>query len=190
MKKYIPNSLTLFRIALVPVFIWFLFFSQDNHSILWTMIIFTFASITDFLDGLLARKLKVVSEFGKYMDPLADKILVITALLALYIKLNYISLTLVIIILTREIIISILREYYAAKKIFIPVNFWGKVKTFMQMTGIILALLYYYIDSITEGIFSWHDSFIIACNIFFWIVAFLTWYSGINYFRTEVRKKQ
>ena len=79
MKKHIPNLLTLFRIVLVPFFIWFAFFTKFSGHFIVATTIFIIASITDYYDGMLARRFKVVTNFGKLMDPLADKILVISA---------------------------------------------------------------------------------------------------------------
>ena len=76
MKKYIPNFLTLLRVILVPIFIWFVFFASIKYHLIWGLVIFIIASITDYYDGMLARRFKVISDFGKVMDPLADKILI------------------------------------------------------------------------------------------------------------------
>jgi len=181
MKKFIPNFLTSIRLFLVPVFIYFVFISQIESTILWASVIFLFASITDYFDGMLARKFDVVSNYGKIMDPLADKLLVISALFALSLKLNIISNWLVYIISIREIAVSCFREYFAYKKIFITANLWGKIKTFMQMIGIIIILLYlsiihlYHIDTVNSVV---RYSF----EIYFWIVALITWVSGLQYF--------
>ena len=181
MKKYIPNSLTVLRLLLIPFFFYFIFIFQSEKSIVWATLIFIVASVTDYLDGLLARKFDAVSNFGKIMDPLADKVLVLTALLALAIRLDIIPLWLVYVILVRELIVSFFREYFAKQKIFIAANLGGKVKTFLQMTGIIIALLY----KSGAAIFISNTQVPLINNIFlgfFILVAIITWVSGFQYF--------
>ena len=190
MKRYIPNSLTILRFILIPFFFYYAFISQSETAIVWATLIFIVASITDYLDGLLARKLDAVSNFGKIMDPLADKILVLTALIALSIKFALIPNWLVYVILFREIMVSIFREYFANKKIFIAANLWGKVKTFLQMIGIILALIYksgFILFKLDVDTASMNLGFL----IFFIIVAVITWVSGLQYFFLilKMRKK-
>jgi CDP-diacylglycerol--glycerol-3-phosphate 3-phosphatidyltransferase len=189
MKKYIPNSLTILRFLLIPCFFYFAFLLHSERAIVWATIIFIVASITDYLDGLLARKFDAVSNFGKIMDPLADKVLVLTALLALAIRLDIIPLWLVYIILIRELIVSFFREYFAKQKIFIAANLWGKVKTFLQMTGIIIALLY----RSGSAIFSIKTQVPLINNIFlgfFFLVAIITWVSGFQYFFVILKMKK
>ncbi|MFO7896929.1 MAG: CDP-diacylglycerol--glycerol-3-phosphate 3-phosphatidyltransferase [Candidatus Cloacimonadales bacterium] len=185
MKKQIPNILTMLRIILVPWFLWITYFSQPENFVIWITAIFIVASITDYLDGMLARKFDVISNFGKIMDPLADKLLVIAALMALYIPLGYISLPVIIIIVAREIVITILRDNYAKKGIYIAANNWGKVKTVFQMVGLVGVLVY---ASVLQY-FGWQpQSWVqIFIRIYFWITAAITLYSGMNYI---IRKKK
>ena len=179
MKKHIPNILTMFRIVLVPILLWLVYFNQSQNYIIWVTAIFIVASITDYFDGMLARKFNVISNFGKIMDPLADKLLVISALAVLYNPMHYIGLVVVLIIVTREIGITILRDYYVKKQIYIAANSWGKTKTVLQMVGIIATLIYasvlhyYQIDS--------SSTIKIIIKIYFWITAGVTVYSGMNY---------
>ena len=192
MIKYIPNSLTILRMILVPLFIWLIFFTPFAHNILLATIVLILASITDYFDGMLARKFKVITNFGKIMDPLADKMLVISALIALALPpINYISIFVVFIILFREISVSILRNYNARKKIFIAANIWGKLKTVLQMLGVITALVYYSLSQIIKGWESHQKCIILGIRVFFWIVVFITILSGLNYFffRQKDRKK-
>lgn len=182
MKKYIPNFLTISRIILVPVFIWLIYFVPGKEGIIWATAVFILASITDYFDGMLARKFKVISEFGKIMDPLADKILVLSALIALSVRLELISLITVIVILIREVIVSLFREYFASRRIFIPANIWGKIKTFMQMVGTIAALLVYTIQATTDFRILPQEYVYDVFNFYFWIIAIITWYSGFQYF--------
>ncbi len=190
MRKHIPNSLTILRFLLVPIFFYFAFLSSSPTAIIWATLIFLIASITDYLDGLLARKLNAISNFGKIMDPLADKILVITALIALAFKFAIIPVWLVYVILVRELTVSFFREYFASKKIIIAANLWGKIKTFLQMIGIILAMLY----RSRTILFDTETTPPLANSIFlgfFIFVAVITWISGLQYFflLLKMRKK-
>ncbi|MBN1327343.1 MAG: CDP-diacylglycerol--glycerol-3-phosphate 3-phosphatidyltransferase [Candidatus Cloacimonetes bacterium] len=189
MTAYLPNSLTILRILLVPVFIWLIFFYPQANGIIWATIVFIVASITDYLDGMLARRLKVISNFGKIMDPLADKILIISALLALYLKLHYINLIVFGIIIFREIIVSIFREFFARHDIIIPANIWGKIKTVMQMTAVIVILLVHSFLIPSSYDLPWIKSFRTIMDVFFWIIAFLTIFSGLIYMRTIIRRE-
>ncbi len=189
MIKYLPNILTLLRVILVPIFIYFMFyFKPINAGAIFGTTVFIIASITDYYDGMLARKYKIVSNFGKIMDPLADKILVASALFALAIEpINYISFWVVSIILFREIVVTLMRDYYAKKQIYIAANIWGKLKTTFQLTGIIAALVYYNLYLNFPQIEFLNQRIIFGIVIFFWIVAAITILSGINYF---VMKKE
>lgn len=192
MIKYIPNSLTILRMILVPLFIWLIFFAPFTSRVLLATIVLIIACITDYLDGMLARRFKVVTNFGKIMDPLADKMLVLSALLALALPLiNYISIFVVFIILFREISVSILRNHYARKKIFIAANIWGKLKTVLQMLGVIAALVYYSLSQIIKGWNPHQKCIVLGFKVFFWMVVFITILSGLNYFffRQKDRRK-
>ncbi|RLC52623.1 MAG: CDP-diacylglycerol--glycerol-3-phosphate 3-phosphatidyltransferase [Candidatus Cloacimonadota bacterium] len=190
MKKQIPNILTLIRIILVPVFIWLVFSSSISNNILLATIVFLLASITDYFDGMLARRYKIISNFGKIMDPLADKILVISALFALSLQLKFINIIVVIIIIFREIAVSVLRNYYAGRGIYIAANIWGKLKTFTQMTGIVISLIF--ASAVKNSIFLQNidKNFRVGINIYFWIVAGITLLSGLNYFMIKFKKEK
>jgi CDP-diacylglycerol---glycerol-3-phosphate 3-phosphatidyltransferase len=183
MKKHIPNFLTMLRVLLVPVFIWFSFFAAGKYSVIFAAGIFIIASITDYYDGMLARRFNVISNFGKIMDPLADKILVVSAMLALSIRFHYIPLAVVIIVIVREVVISIMRSYYSKRNIYIAADFWGKLKTVLQMTGIIAALVY----ASAIVLFPSFSIPIFIFSIYFWIVAAVTIFSGINYFVRDMK---
>lgn len=135
----LPNLLTLLRMALVPVF-YIVFLADLPNSDVWGALIFIVASLTDFLDGYLARKYHLITNFGKIMDPLADKILVLTALICL-IVVGRAPAWAVVIILARELAITGLRAVAAAEGIVIAASYWGKFKTVFQMISIILLLL-------------------------------------------------
>ena len=141
----LPNSLTLARLVLIPVFIVIYYLPWDGAHAM-AAVIFTVASVTDWLDGYLARKLQQMSLFGAFLDPVADKLLVACSLLMLVGEknLHFITLT-AIIIVGREIIISALREWMAelGKSASVAVNYVGKLKTALQMVAIVLLLAFY-----------------------------------------------
>lgn len=136
----LPNKLTLFRICLVPFFIFFMISDAIKFSAILSLVIFVVASLTDLLDGYLARKKNIVTDFGKLMDPLADKMLVMSALI-IFISQNLISSILVIIIVSRDLMIDSIRLLAANKGKVIAADIWGKLKTFFQMVAIITLLL-------------------------------------------------
>ena len=144
MKMNLPNKLTLFRVILVPIFVIIGYCSIPGEflgveSKYWIMnIIFAIASFTDFLDGYIARKNNIVTTFGKFLDPLADKILVLSALVML-VEFDKIPAWIPIIVLTREFLVSGYRLIAVEKggKV-IAASIWGKLKTVTQMIAIIL----------------------------------------------------
>ena len=136
-----PNKLTLFRVVLIPFFVFFLlapYFEEYGNYI--AVAIFIVASITDFLDGKIARKYNLVTNFGKFMDPLADKLLVCSALICL-IQLELIPAWVVIIIIAREFIISGFRLVASDNGVVIAASYWGKFKTAFQMLTVIVLIL-------------------------------------------------
>ena len=137
----LPNKLTLFRVILIPFFVFFLlapYFEGYGNYI--AVAIFIVASITDFLDGKIARKYHLVTNFGKFMDPLADKLLVSSALICL-VALNKIPAWIVIVIIAREFIISGFRLVAADNGVVIAASYWGKLKTAFQMVTVIVLIL-------------------------------------------------
>ncbi|MBP7058850.1 MAG: CDP-diacylglycerol--glycerol-3-phosphate 3-phosphatidyltransferase [Lachnospiraceae bacterium] len=148
----LPNKLTIMRVILIPFFVFFLLFKPGDFTFrLIADIIFVIASLTDMLDGKIARKYNLVTNFGKFMDPLADKLLVCSGLICL-LDLGQIPAVVVIIIIAREFIISGFRLVAANSNIVIAANMWGKSKTVSQMALIIFAILnlqFKYVDIIT-----------------------------------------
>lgn len=137
----LPNKLTLFRVILIPFFVFFLlapYFEGYGNYI--AVAIFIVASVTDFLDGKIARKYHLVTNFGKFMDPLADKLLVSSALICL-VALNKIPAWIVIVIIAREFIISGFRLVAADNGVVIAASYWGKFKTAFQMVTVIVLIL-------------------------------------------------
>lgn len=137
----LPNKLTVLRVILVPFFVVFLLLSKTTESMKWiALVLFIVASLTDFLDGYLARSRNLVTTFGKFMDPLADKVLTISGMICL-IELGRIPSWIVVIIVAREFIISGFRLIATEHGIVIAANYWGKWKTTFQMIMIILMIL-------------------------------------------------
>ena len=143
MKMNVPNCLTLLRILMVPVFVVFMlvdiFGAADQYI---AGVIFILASITDTLDGYLARKNNQITVFGKFMDPLADKLLVCSAMICL-VELRLLPSWIVIIIVGREFIISGFRLIAAERGIVIAASYWGKFKTVSQMIMVILLVFHF-----------------------------------------------
>lgn len=137
----LPNKLTVLRVILVPFFVVFLLLSKTAESMKWiALVLFIVASLTDFLDGYLARSRNLVTTFGKFMDPLADKVLTISGMICL-IELGRIPSWIVVIIVAREFIISGFRLIATEHGIVIAANYWGKWKTTFQMIMIILMIV-------------------------------------------------
>ena len=137
----LPNKLTVVRMVLVPFFVAALLLSKTNDSLKWVALaLFVIASLTDFADGYIARKYNLITNFGKFMDPLADKILTISGMICL-IELGRIPSWIVVIIVAREFIISGFRLVAAENGVVIAANYWGKFKTTFQMIMIILMIM-------------------------------------------------
>ncbi len=137
----LPNKLTLLRVCLVPVFVVFLLLTPDHLYFKWIALgIFIVASLTDLLDGKIARKYNLVTNFGKFMDPLADKLLVCSALVGLT-SLDVIPAWMTIVIIAREFIISGFRLIAAEKGTVIAASMWGKWKTTFQMVTICVLMV-------------------------------------------------
>lgn len=167
----IPNTLTLIRIFLIPIFVIIYLLNIPNWNI-YADIIFIGASLTDMLDGYLARKLNQVSNFGKLWDPAADKLLVLAALLVLM-DWGKIGVIVTVILLAREFLIGALRQVAASKGVVIAADKAGKIKTITQMAAIILILFQNWpFGSYTETI----------GIVLIWISAVISIYSCINYF--------
>ena len=138
----LPNILTLFRIASIPVFMAVFLWPSPNANFV-AMLIFLVASLTDLLDGYLARKLNQSSHFGAFLDPVADKLMVAVALVLVAVEFNNVWVTIpAVIMIGREIVISALREWMAelGKRTSVAVSYVGKVKTAMQMFAILVLL--------------------------------------------------
>ena len=184
MKIKIPNILTIGRIIIVPFFV-ISFFLPGFYGEIIPFLLFILASFTDFLDGLLARLYKEESKLGELLDPIADKIIVSAALILLVMNgtiQNY-EVIAAIIILTREILISGLREFLADVQIKIPVSSLAKSKTFIQMFSIAILLT----GETGNKIINFEDYNAQTVGIILlWLSAFLTLYTGYDYVRKGI----
>ena len=185
MKIKIPNILTIGRIIIVPIFV-LSFFIPGIVGDLVPFFLFILASFTDFLDGLLARLYKEESKLGELLDPIADKILVAAALVLLVmngIVKNY-EVIAAIVILTREILISGLREFLAKRKEkSVPVSSLSKFKTFIQMLSIAMLLT----GETGNKIINFQDYNAQTIGIvLLWVAEFLTIYTGYDYLRKGI----
>lgn len=169
MRMNLPNKLTILRVCMIPFFVFFLLFQDIQNNNIIALVIFCVACITDALDGYLARKNNLISNFGKFMDPLADKLLVCSALIC-FVELKLLSAWIVIIIISREFIISGFRLIASDNGVVIAASIWGKFKTIAQM---IMAILL--IANFNNQIFD------IAEQVFIYLSLVLTIISLIDY---------
>ena len=164
----LPNTLTSIRMFLIIPFVMIMQIAPDGNGRFAALVIFIIASITDFLDGYIARKNHLVTNFGKFMDPLADKLLVSAAMICL-VSMDRLPAWMVIIIISREFAISGFRLIAADNGIVIAASWWGKFKTVSQMIRIILLIAH------LGGIFT------VLENVFMWIALILTVVSLADY---------
>ena len=164
-----PNKLTVARMIMVPFLVVFMLTEWGGEANRYISVgIFIAASVTDWFDGYLARKNNLVTNFGKFMDPLADKLLVCSALICL-IELDKLPAWIVIIIIAREFIISGFRLIAAENGVVIAANYWGKFKTVSQMLMIILLILNF------GGIFDVIETILIWLSLALTVVSLLTY---------------
>ena len=182
----LPNKLTLLRILLVPLFVAAMLIPFPLHNLA-ALLIFAIASITDMFDGRIARERNLVTDFGKFADPLADKILVLAAMLC-FVQNGLCDCVAVIIVLLREFAVTSIRLIAAAKGEAVAANIWGKVKTVTQMTAIIAILVMQSvldvmtlasvdIPALLPGIFFWSGELLIWISTIFAII------SGVIYLK-------
>jgi len=192
----VPNALTILRILLVPVFAVAFVLPGDLARIV-AVLVFALAGISDWLDGFAARKLKAGSDFGRMLDPIADKVLVAVALMMLVAEgtftrynvttgaLSLLRLVPALIILSREILVSGLREFLAGTRVSVPVTAIAKIKTAVQMLAIGAMLLTPLADKFYPGFPA--ESYSAVAYILLWVAAALTVYTGVIYFRSGMR---
>jgi len=188
----LPNALTILRIVLVPVFV-IAFVIPGDAARLVAFAVFVIAAVSDWLDGFAARKLKAGSDFGRMLDPIADKVLVAVALMMLVAEgtftrynattgmLSLLRLFPALIILGREILVSGLREFLAGTRVSVPVTAVAKFKTAVQMIAIGAMILTPLADVFVPGIPSL--TYAAIAYILLWVAAALTVYTGVIYFK-------
>lgn len=192
MKMNLPNKLTIFRVVLILPFVVILlgneagWFGEEPSAQLAAdfvaLAVFIIASLTDLLDGKIARKRNLVTNFGKFMDPLADKLLVCAAMIAL-VELGRIPAWVVIIIISREFIISGFRLIASDNNVVIAASYWGKFKTTFQMIMVGMMI---------SNLSAWYGWFRILTNLVMWIALVLTVVSLVDYIakNRDVLKEQ
>lgn len=181
----LPNMLTLGRVAIIPPFVLYTYYGDPWHSFL-AAVIFSLAAVTDILDGWLARRMHLVTVLGKFMDPLADKLIVMAALVMLT-RLGRVASGVVIVLLARDLIISGLRTIASVEGILISASQGGKWKTAIQVFGI-LGLLIHYSHSIDFLIGTWVIDFnaVGTWILYFSMIFSIT--SALGYFQDFWRK--
>lgn len=190
--KYVPNILTILRIIFIPLFIFFLFKEKFIYQF-FSLIIFIIASITDYIDGQIARKYQIETRLGRFLDPLADKLLVLSAFISFgFIKQLNIPLWIGILFGIRELIITLLRVFAIVKGGELKTSFWGKLKTTTQMITIIFTLSLYSIGTFLierKFVGNWTEfknlnimNFILHLPLIFTFISLIiTYYSGLLY---------
>ena len=164
-----PNKLTLLRVFLIPVYVVLMLVVFKNHYY-YAGAVFIIASLTDLVDGYIARKNNLVTDFGKFADPLADKLLVMSAMV-IFVQMNMIKSYIVIIILAREFAVTALRTMAAKNGVVMAADKIGKWKTTVQM--IALVLMHFF--ELSPNLYT-------AANVLIYVAAVLTIVSGVNYF--------
>ena len=177
----LPNKLTVLRVIMVPFFVFFMLTGVGGAANKWiALIIFCVASLTDMLDGKIARARNLVTNFGKFMDPLADKMLVSSAFICLVAQ-NKIAAWIVIVIIAREFVISGFRLVASDSGVVIAASYWGKFKTNFQMFAIILLML-----NLGENFPAYAGGIHIAEQILIYIALILTIVSLVDYLAKNI----
>jgi CDP-diacylglycerol---glycerol-3-phosphate 3-phosphatidyltransferase len=185
----LPNKLTLARIILVPFFLVMLLNPGIPFHYLWAGLLFGIAALTDHLDGMLARKNNQITTFGKFLDPLADKILVVSALVC-FVQLGLASTWCVILIIAREFMVTSIRLVAVDSGVVIAANRWGKTKTVSQIVAVVVILLLQFIQELVAlgripafniGGAPSAYAFTYIGGLFIYIATFFTVMSGVIY---------
>jgi len=191
----IPNYLTITRLAIIPIF-WYCFFSGKMSLEIAATLLFAFGAITDLYDGKLARRLGQETAFGDFMDPLVDKLLVLSGFWAIYIRQDYDSLTtwafvMIALITAREITLTLMRIWAIGGGSSVVTSGWGKWKTGIQLTTLLFAMVAFNVRDLLLASDKWtgfsslllSDGFIILLIILFILSTFSSLFSGALYFR-------
>jgi CDP-diacylglycerol--glycerol-3-phosphate 3-phosphatidyltransferase len=175
----LPNMITVARILVIPIFVWFIYDGDPWYSVL-AASVFTFAAVSDVIDGFLARRWNMITVTGKLLDPLADK-LIVAAALVMMVRLGRIPAWIVIVLLSREFIVTGLRQVAASEGLVIAAGQEGKWKTAMQLTAIVALLVHY-----THPVFflvGWYDvNFnVVGSLLLYGSTAFSVWSAGVYF---------
>ena len=181
-----PNKLTVLRLIMVPFYVFFILVPVPHHYLI-SAAIFGAAAYTDHLDGKLARKYNMITDFGKFADPLADKIMILAAL-ACFIQVGITNAVILIIIVAREFMVTSIRLVASSQGKVVAANKWGKAKTVSQIAAVLLIMLMQYILELHQlGLITlgapqvlsfW---FGVSADVLLWITAALTVISGVIY---------
>ena len=184
-----PNKLTTIRIIMAPIFMAILLIDKIPHNYLIALVFFIVASITDLIDGRLARKNHQVTTYGKFLDPVADKILVLSALMG-FVQLDITSAWVPLIVVTREFIVTSVRLLASTQGNVIAANIWGKIKTVIQLVAIIAIIAFKAIreiivcidfSAITDILYLYDAVVPVVSKILLWLSVIMTAWSGIIY---------
>jgi CDP-diacylglycerol--glycerol-3-phosphate 3-phosphatidyltransferase len=180
----LPNRLTVLRVFLVPVFVVFVLYAQIPYHTVWALLVFLGASLTDHYDGKIARQKNLITNFGKFLDPLADKLLVISALVC-FVSLGLADVWCVLIIIARELLVTSIRLLAVEGGTVIAANNWGKAKTVSQMA----AILYILACRGTQEVLHFTGSIpglMAAGNVLLWVATVLAVISGVIYVKQNI----
>lgn len=182
-----PNKLTVLRLIFVPFYVFFLLMPSIPHHYIIAVLLFGASAYTDYLDGKIARERNMITDFGKFADPLADKIMVLAAL-ACFVQIELTDAVVLILIVAREFTVTSIRLVASSQGKVVAANIWGKVKTVSQIIAILIVMIMQYILELnTLKIIQLQNTeqmifiFNIIGNVFMWISVIFTLLSGIIY---------
>lgn len=176
----LPNKLTVMRVILIPFFLLFTLVFNIPYHMVWALLIFAIASITDWFDGRIARKNNLITSFGKFLDPLADKLLVMAALICFSFE-RWIDPVAVVLILAREFMVTGLRLVVANEGVVVAAGIWGKLKTAFTMIALVAIMILSIIFASPKG----QPPFwlFLVNEVLVWIAVVLTVISGLKYLK-------
>lgn len=182
-----PNKLTVLRLIFVPFYVFFLLMPSIPHHYIIAIILFGAAAYTDHLDGKIARKNNMITDFGKFADPLADKIMILAAL-ACFVQTGLTNAIIIILIISREFMVTSIRLVASSQGKVVAANNWGKAKTISQIAAVLLVMLMQYVLELNSlNVISLNNAaqlsqcFYIISDVLMWIATVLTLISGIIY---------
>lgn len=175
----LPNKLTMLRVFLIPIFMIF-FLNFGTTGLYLSLVTFALAALTDYFDGQIARRTRCITTFGKLMDPIADKMLVISALICFLAKdVAYITAWVLVIIIAREFIVTGVRMLAVDEGVVIPANLWGKLKTISQFLLIIVVIINEIVMTYRDPLQGGFGNFLVMAMVI--ITVILTLVSGVDY---------